>query len=311
MNTLQSLIEQQITLENPDALNILVTDLLANHPSTVSAILFYGSCLRSLDLYDGLADLYLIVDDYSDFHSSRQQAWSNWLLPPNVFYFESIDQQQNIIRAKYAVISRKDFTKGTSRHWFHSYLWGRFTQPVALAYARDKTSREEIIHCLSNAIITFLDRCLPAIPTSGSLTDLWVHSLRLSYRAELRAESSGRASVLVDSRQEYYKTVTIAAAGELKVKLSINGESYVTTLTHRRRYLSRLSWALRIFQGKILSVCRLLKALFTFQGGLDYIAWKLERHSGQKIDIPKRVRRYPLLFIWGLFWKLYRRGVFR
>ena len=35
-----------------------------------------------------------------------------------------------------------------------------------------------------------------------------------------------------------------------------------------------------------LSVLRLLKALFTFEGGLDYIAWKLERHSGQRIEVP-------------------------
>jgi hypothetical protein len=58
-------------------------------------------------------------------------------------------------------------------------------------------------------------------------------------------------------------------------------------------------------------VLRLLKALFTFECGLDYIAWKLERHSGQRIEIPDRVRRWPLVFSWGFFWKLYRRGVFR
>ena len=56
---------------------------------------------------------------------------------------------------------------------------------------------------------------------------------------------------------------------------------------------------------------RLLKALFTFEGGLDYIAWKLERHSGQPVEIPDKVRPYPLIFIWGLFWQLYRRGIFR
>jgi len=60
-----------------------------------------------------------------------------------------------------------------------------------------------------------------------------------------------------------------------------------------------------------MSVLRLLKGLFTFEGGLDYIAWKLERHSGQTVEIPDKVRRRPLLHIWGLFWRLYRRGVFR
>jgi hypothetical protein len=58
-------------------------------------------------------------------------------------------------------------------------------------------------------------------------------------------------------------------------------------------------------------VLRLLKALFTFDAGFDYIAWKLERHSGRKVEIPERVRRYPLIFVWGLMWKLYREGIFR
>ena len=56
---------------------------------------------------------------------------------------------------------------------------------------------------------------------------------------------------------------------------------------------------------------RLVKALFTFEGGLDYIAWKLERHSGQVVEIPERVRRRPLLHIWGFAWQLRRRGVFK
>jgi hypothetical protein len=55
----------------------------------------------------------------------------------------------------------------------------------------------------------------------------------------------------------------------------------------------------------------LIKALFTFEGGLDYVAWKLERHSGQPVHVPTRVRRYPLIFVWGFFWQLYRRGLFR
>ena len=55
----------------------------------------------------------------------------------------------------------------------------------------------------------------------------------------------------------------------------------------------------------------MVKALFTFEGGLDYIAWKLERHSGESIEIPELVRQRPLLHMWGFFWGLYRRGIFK
>jgi hypothetical protein len=68
---------------------------------------------------------------------------------------------------------------------------------------------------------------------------------------------------------------------------------------------------MRRVQGKLLSVARLLKALLTFEGGFDYIAWKLERHSGRPVVIPPRVRKYPLIFVWGLMWRLYREGILR
>ncbi len=49
----------------------------------------------------------------------------------------------------------------------------------------------------------------------------------------------------------------------------------------------------------------------TFEGGVDYILWKIERHSGVTVDIEPRLRRHPLLAMWILAWRLYRRGGFR
>ena len=163
--------------------------------------------------------------------------------------------------------------------------------------------------------LSFLDRVLPALPAQGQVGSLWEGGLRLSYRAELRAEGSSRAQQLTRANLAYYQAVTRAAAPLLEHRVEITptpgGDRYRTEIAPLRRAISRAAWALRIAQGKLLSVARLLKALFTFDGGLDYIAWKLERHSGVPVEIPDKVRRYPLIFIWGLFWKLYRRGVFR
>ena len=78
-----------------------------------------------------------------------------------------------------------------------------------------------------------------------------------------------------------------------------------------RRFLNRLAWQARRVQGKCLSVLRLGKALFTFKGGLDYILWKIERHSGVAIPEDSALRRYPLSGVWVIFWRLYRRGGFR
>ena len=79
----------------------------------------------------------------------------------------------------------------------------------------------------------------------------------------------------------------------------------------RTRRRSRLAWSARRVQGKTLSALRLAKSAFTFQGGVDYLLWKLERHSGVRVEASERERRHPLIYGWGLAWRLYRRGAFR
>jgi hypothetical protein len=86
---------------------------------------------------------------------------------------------------------------------------------------------------------------------------------------------------------------------------------YTVRIAQRTRKLGRAGWQLRRMQGKLLSLLRLMKATFTFQGGMDYIAWKLERHTGVPVEVSPKVRRHPLIYGWGLLWRLYRRGVFR
>ncbi len=78
-----------------------------------------------------------------------------------------------------------------------------------------------------------------------------------------------------------------------------------------KRLANRCAWKLRSWQGKLLSVLRLLKATLTFEGGVDYILWKIERHSGVTVEVEPRLKRRPLLAMWVLSWRLYRKGGFR
>ncbi len=311
----QKLVEQLAGLTPPPAhpaLVQLVESLKNRHGSCVASILFYGSCLRSGDPYEGLVDLYLIVDRYRCANSGWIKAAWNRLLPPNVFYAE-FAHEGRMVRCKYAILSLADLEKGTSPHWFHSYLWGRFSQPTAVAWCRDTAARDVVESSLARAVITFLNRVLPSLPPQGSVQSLWSNGLQLSYSAELRVESSARSRELFAANKSYYQQVTTLSAALLNYPLNISATAtdYLAQIPASRRLISRVGWKLRTLQGKLLSLARLIKALFTFDGGLDYIAWKLERHSGVHIEIPDRVRRYPLIFIWGMFWDLYRRGVFR
>ena len=297
-----------------NALNTLVAFLRNHHGDAVNTILYYGSCMRNKDPFDGIVDLYLIVDSYRAVYPGKFRAFLNWLLPPNVFYKE-FSVEGRTLRVKYNVLSTSDLHRGLSRRSMHSYFWGRFTQPMKILWCCDHTVRINMEEYLGLATKTFLERVLPVVEDSGTVSDLWVQGLRLSYSAELRAETSDRAQELVDYDLDHYVAASVAAAETMRYPLEITGSGkaaqYAVRIPASRRRIGRWGWVVRRIQGKVLSVARLLKALFTFDGGLDYAAWKLERHSGQPVEIPDRVRRYPLIFVWGLLWKLYRRGVIR
>ena len=292
------------------ALDALIEQLRDRHRDAICAVLMYGSCLRSGDLFDGLVDLYLICDDYGSAYGYSPLALANRILPPNVFYAEHAEGDK-VLRSKVTVISLADFRRGCSRGWFESYLWGRFSQPTHLLYTRDEHYREAVEECLLNAVHTLLHNALPALPATGSLSELWEGALSLSYDTELRTERSGRAAELVETSIGFFRSVTYYHAGSLAFPFSVYDHAYVADVPGRLRRTAALKWGLRRFLGKCLSVLRLVKALFTFEGGLDYIAWKLERHSGEKIVIPEPVRRRPLVHMWGFFWGLYQRGIFK
>ena len=296
------------------AVQLLIDEILARHGQSARAILFYGSCLRTGDDLDGLVDLYLLVDSCRAAYPGRTQAFLNALLPPNVYYLECEFQGQ-VVRTKYAVLSLADFEKGTSPRWFHSYLWGRFCQPTALLYTRDKDAAALVQKGFAQSALTFVQRVLPVIDADFTAAMLWRRGFELSYRSELRSERPEKRAHLFDAAPEYYETITRLAMKAVDFPVETIGGTdpirYRARIPAHVRGMSRLMWRLRFFQGKLLSGLRLLKATATFEGGVDYILWKIERHSGVTVDIDPRLRRRPLRAIWTLVWRLYRQGGFR
>jgi predicted nucleotidyltransferase len=295
------------------AVRVLAETVTAKYGEAVQAIVFYGSCLRSGDDRGGMVDLYVIVDGYRNTYRSRAWALLNRILPPNVFYLE-ISAEERVVRAKYAVLSMADLERGTSTAWFHSYLWGRFAQPVALPYARSLEAAERVQAALAQAVLTFLVRVIPMMPGRFSTRDLWLKGLSLSYRAELRAERPEKLAGLFESSSEYYEQITAAALPGLPFavdRLPGSEGGYEARISPGRRMISRAGWKVRALQGKVLSLLRLLKGAFTFAGGLDYILWKIERHTGVSVEVPSHLRQHPVLALCVLSWRLYRKGAFR
>ncbi len=291
-------------------LDLLAKALVEKYSGAVRAVLFYGSCLQRGDPFDGLVDLYVLVDSYRHAHGANLSSLTNYLLPPNVYYHEDTYGDRTI-RVKYAVISLSQFRRACSMRWFHSYFWGRFCQPSAIVYADARAATEEVAEACASAVITFLTRTIPCVAPEFTVRQVWQHGLRLTYSAELRPERSGRVRGLFEADPGWFVAVTGPALKALpfEIKPAASTEPrWVAQVDRRRRTLCRAGWCLRKWQGKMLSVLRLMKAAFTFRGGVDYIVWKIERHSGVELKVSPFLRRHPLLSMFVLAMRVFRKG---
>jgi len=272
------------------------------------AILFYGSCRRANDDTNGIVDLYVLVDDYRAAYGRALPAFFNRILAPNVYYLET-PVADRTARAKCAVVSLETFERGTAR-WFHSYLWGRFAQPSGLLYAADASVRSRLVRAIVQAVTTFAARVLPVLPPEFDAETLWTQGLLLTYAVELRSERPERIRALYANSATEFRALTDALARTRGWDLAAPGR-YRNPSSERDRAAGIRGWAVRRIQGKALSVARLLKASFTFDGGLSYLVWKIERHSGVKVEITPFMRRFPRLGAIGAMWRTWRRGGFR
>ncbi len=305
---LETVIERQLAARAPDSVIALGAILRERYGSHALAVLFYGSCRRSNDDTDGIVDLYVLVDAYRAAYGSLLPALANRVLAPNVYYLE-LPFGGRIARAKYAVVSLDQFERGTAR-WFHPYLWGRFAQPCGLLHAADETIRRRVVRAIGAAVARFATQTLPRLPAEFDAETLWTQGLLLTYAAELRAERPAKIRALVAESVTELEALTHALANE-QAWDRLPAGSYRNPSPRSDRRSSAFGWAVRRAQGKALSVLRLLKASVTFDGGLSYLAWKIERHSGVKTEITPFMRRCPGLGAIGALWRTWRMGGFR
>jgi hypothetical protein len=286
-------------------LQALTDALLAQFGDAVSAILLYGSCLRSSNFSEGLVDLYVLVDSYANVRSSTLKEKVDAWLPPTVFAINVRAPDGSPLRAKCALISVSDFEKGTSS-WFHGYLWGRFSQPSRLVFARDERVSARVHVALAHAVLKMMSEALSDQREVLDIAAVWERALTLTYRTELRPERASRPAEIVGHDPGYYASVTQASVPAI-ARLSPVQEQrdhYVQQPANLRATPHAVRWKRRRIAGRVLNVLRLIKSFYTFENGLDYVIWKLERHLGEPVAVTPRLRRFPLIFCWPLLWRL-------
>jgi hypothetical protein len=297
MSDLDDLIAEELSRPVDPRVVEMAAALAACFPGSARAVLFYGSCLRQQQLEGLMLDFYLIVSDYRGAYAKRWLAIANRLLPPNVFPFV-----RNGLSAKYAVLSEADFARECSPLAGSVSVFARFAQPTRLVWSADEGAREFAVTSVSSAVTTLLRLTRAAISDeeASDPLDVWRTAFTFTYAAELRAERSSRPSALVDADPDRY-----AKLAEMAGWPGWSGVGQATRNATRRRW-RQLRW-----RGKTLTILRLMKASFTFANGIDYLAWKINRHAGTEIALKPWQRRWPLLGAVTLLPRLLARGAIR
>lgn len=286
-------------------------DIAASYGDSVQGVLFYGSCLRTGEIEDKILDFYVIVDEYDAAYDKRWLAIANQFIPPNVFYHE-MDVGGITVRSKYAVVSTKDFGFRVSRACLNVSIWARFCQPCMLLLPKDDVAKNTVAGHIATSITTMLSNLLDLKPWAIASRELWVAAFEETYAAELRSERGGKGLEIYLLDQSRYDDVTPIALDALGIKEDGSEVSPPVTQPSRTdNFQAKLTWFYRRLNGKLVSFLRLVKASMTFDGGIDYLAWKIRRHSGVEVEIKPWMRKHPIIAGVALFWNVRRKGAFR
>lgn len=305
---LASLVGEACQLDDvPKAVLQFIDQVLENRRPV--GVIFYGSTLRTKDI-TGLLDFYIIVDQLSDWPQSFPARMANALLPPNVHYYEKLCCGQ-VLRAKVAVLTLAQLEKATCFLSYDTTMWARFCQPVKLVWTRGKYEEKVIIRCLFRAMGTAGQWAAMLGPAEGKSKDYWQNLFANTYGAELRVEGKNRPSTIMEGRENYYTQLLSSVWNLSLIRFTEKENIFVPEIDPKRRFELRQKWRFRKKVGRPLNIIRLIKAAFTFEGGADYLAWKIERHSGIHVNISSFARRYPLLCAPWILLKLYRQGAFK
>ena len=263
-----------------------------------SAVLFYGSVLRTGDL-EGVLDFYVLREPRQGTGIVRRYLW------PDVSYHEFLVSDR-LIRAKVATMPIDIFTRAARGEMFDTTIWARFVQPSALVWAESCAVRPRVIDAVAAAAVTAARFAVLHGPEGGAPSVFWRALFRATYATELRVEAAGREDQILSYHRARYDALLPLAWAASALPFDRDGASLAPKPT--REQVARLAqaWAVRKRTGKLLNSARLVKAAFTFDGAANYALWKIERHTGVRIAATPFRQRHPIIAAPGVLWRLWR-----
>ncbi|PXA93193.1 hypothetical protein DMC25_03305 [Caulobacter sp. D4A] len=301
MSAVRPLVEAELDQPIPAPIRAFAEHLTSLFPSA-QAVLFYGSILRTGDL-SGVLDFYVLTER----PPRGLRGVATRILWPDVSYHElehDLGHGGVTLRAKVASMTLSRFAQAVKGRGIDTTLWTRFVQPSGLVWAVDAAARETVVEAVRRAARTAARFATALGPEEGAPEAYWTALFQETYAAEFRVEKSGReASILAFDPGHYQRLLPACWADDGRV----DGEGRpVPEMSAIERKRLKAAWRLRRNLGKPLNVARLVKAAFTFQGAARYAAWKIERHTGFKVELTPWRERHPVLAAPGVLLRLWK-----
>ncbi|MDE1468218.1 hypothetical protein [Aurantiacibacter sp. D1-12] len=257
------------------------------------AVLFYGSNLRTGSL-EGVIDFYVLLPG-----TAETGMW------PTVSYREW-EHEGETLRAKIATMTLAKFGLAASGQSRDTTIWARFVQPSALVWSRDDESAENVATAVLGACVTAAKLAVAVGPDQGEEWDFWRSLFRATYKAELRVEKPGRENSILELNADHFDGLLPDALAHAGVDFAPQGHIIVPKMGARERADLLDWWKTRQRLGKVLNIARLLRATRTFEGAGRYAAWKVERHTGVKVEVTPWREKHPVLAAPGVLFKVWR-----
>jgi hypothetical protein len=275
---------------------------------SLTGIVLYGSQLNRAEPNEHSAwDLVLVVERYGPFHRALVDAGlqsrpvpllnvMGHVLPPSVTALEATAEGAI---GKCLIVSRAHFRRALAPRSPDHFLKGRMVQRVALIWARDDRTAGAIEGWLRIARRDVLSWAGPWLEEPFDERTLPVRMLEVSYGGELRPENESRAREIHDAQADWLAE----AYAEVLEEAVLDGD-LLRTDDGRYRFArppgarQRLACRWYFLRSKARATLRWFKYIATFDGWLPYLVRKVERRTGETIELTRLEERLPLIFLW-------------
>ena len=287
----------------------LANYLAAAFGPTTLALIHYGSHAQGSKPGPGSAhDFFVIVDQYAEaFRSLHLTANTQvspatattlaFVLPPNVLRIIA-PLPDGPMQAKCNVLTLRDLRRLCSpRAWDH-FTQGRLFQQVQIAWSRDPESQVAVRDALICARLNTQWWGRPFLPPTFTVEEYFERLLETSFSAEIRPEGNDRVAQLVAAQRKIIVPAYEAVLDHFVATriLLRDGKIYRLALppTPGERMAIRAYFA----RSKARATARWSKHIALYDDWLTYIVEKIERRTGQEIELTEREKRWPLIFLW-------------